>query len=117
MIKVRIYIKSEYSLFESEVFIDALLPHIPSKGNIIYLDEQQESELELKAKSSLDIANKFAPRWFYGHSGNVEYGEVIEENLKDLSFTDAMFVHNVIYEPNSEIVKIVMGDDTYNEDK
>lgn len=118
MIKVKIYIKSEYSLFEEEVFIDALLPNIPNIGNLIFLENEQQYELELKAKSSLEIANKFAPRWFYTtRSLNIKQGgDVKEENLKDLSFGEAMYVHNVVYEPNSEVVKIVIGDDTYNED-
>lgn len=116
MIKVKIYIKSEQALYEEEVFIDAILPHIPNKGNIVFLENEQQYELESKAKSNLDIANKFAPKWFWGHSSGIERYEVKEENLKDLSFGEAMWVHNVVYEPNSEIVKIVIGDDTYNED-
>lgn len=116
MIKVKIYIKSEQALYDEDVFIDALLPCIPNIGNLIFLKNEQQYELEKKAKTNLDIANKFTPKWFWGHSSRIEYGDIKEENLKDLSFGDAMYVHNVVYEPNSEIVKIVIGDDTYNED-
>lgn len=115
MIKVKIYIKSEHALFEEEVFIDALLPCIPNIGNLIFLGNEQQNELEKKAKTNLDIANKFTPKWFWGHSSGIEYGDIKEENLKDLSFDEAMYVHNVVYEPNSEIVIIVIGDDKYNE--
>jgi hypothetical protein len=115
MIKVRIYIKSDYSLYEEGVFISVLLPHIPSKGNVIYLDNKQTSELELKAKKNLDTANKFAPTWFYNGSSNIKYGDVKKNNIKDLSFDDAVWVYNVVYKPNSKIIRIIINNDPNEE--
>ena len=114
MIKCKIYITNDNVYMDADVSIDIKLPCVPQIGSTLYLDEEQSLQLLNKAKSSLEIAERYAPKWFYGHSYNVE--EVKEENLVDMGFDDATHVKAVSYNANSEIVEIGLDDFNILED-
>jgi hypothetical protein len=104
-----ILIKNDYDFLVSDVGVEIQLPAVPRKGEILYLTDEQIEVLENKAKSDLKIAKYYAPKWFYGDSRFCK--EPKQENLQDLSFSDAMYVKEVVYYGNSEIIKIELDDD------
>lgn len=113
-IKAVIHIHSENNYMDDDVSSEISLPCLPHIGDILYIDK---FELEKKAKRSLLIAGRYA-EWFYGASCKVsQYGEnaIKKENLKDLSFSDAIFVRNISFNANEDKVHIEIGDETYFE--
>ncbi|WP_321514943.1 hypothetical protein [Marinifilum fragile] len=108
MLKVRIFVKNENVYKDDNVFIDVQLPSVPRKGETIFLSEESYAELESKAKGNLEIAKRYAPKWFYGESFSVE--TPTEKDLDNLSFGDMMYVCDVFYIANNEIVNVIMDD-------
>ena len=64
--------------------------------------------MECKAKGNLEVAKKYAPKWFYGEPFSVETPR--EKDLLNLSFGDMMYVYEVFYIANSDIVNVIMDD-------
>jgi len=104
-----VFIENE-NLFNDGLFIFIKLPTVPRKGELISLGDQIKTEFEDQAKENIIIAKNYAPKWFYGISGNLPPNEITEENLKDLSFADAKYVKDVFYTANSDIIDIVLTD-------
>lgn len=102
-----VHIKNENTYIDDNVYVQIELPAVPRKGEILYLDNDLKQVLEDKAKSNLEVAIKYAPEWFYGHSHNCE--ELKQENLTDLSFDDAIYVDSVAFHANSEIIHIELN--------
>ena len=107
MYKIRIHIEIENDFMDRDVYTDIILPFVPQIGNIVHLSESQIAELEGRAKSSLDIARRYAPRWFHGHSYLCE--NPTEENLEDLNFEDAITVQQLLFKGDSNIIEIELG--------
>lgn len=111
MIKCKVHIFTENTFMDDNVCVKTTLPCLPHIGDVLYIDKY---ELEQKAKRTLEIAGKYA-EWFYGESSKVtQYGEnsVKRKNLKDLSFSDAIFVRNVLFNADDEFVHIELSDET-----
>lgn len=102
-----IHIKTEALFMDENVSVLIELPAAPRKGETIHLDARTQKVLEKKAKSSLDIAYEYYPKWFYGHSCNGQKPK--HKNLKDLSFDDAIYVYSVLYIPNSDVIHIELN--------
>jgi hypothetical protein len=108
MYKIMVHIKNHNEFIDSDVCVEIELPAVPRKGDILFLNEEQIQILENKAKSNLEIAQNYAPKWFYyGSSGCKEPNE---NNLKDLKFEDAIYVDRVAFNGNSEIIHIELDD-------
>ena len=106
MIKCKIHIGDGDVYMDKEVCIEIELPCLPHRGDSIWLDEAQKLELEQKAKSSVDVARRYAPTWFYHKSRGIEYHEVKSSNLKDLDFSDAKTIGDMMFKGNSKFVHI-----------
>ena len=104
MYKIMIHIKNESTYIDVNVCVQIELPAVPRKGDTLYLDNDLKQVLEDKAKSNLEVARGYAPKWFYGHSYDCK--EPKQENLQDLSFHDATNVDSVAFNGNSEIIHI-----------
>lgn len=109
MIKFKVYIENN-SLFHNDLSTFIKLPSVPRKGEYINLGEEIRTDLEKRAKENISIAKNYAPKWFYGISGNLNPDEITEENLKDLSFADVGSVKDIIYTANSDIIFLVLTD-------
>jgi hypothetical protein len=107
MIKCKVFIYSGNGFLDQHVSVEITLPSVPYVGSYLQMSDLKD-ELELKAKSSPEIAQKYWPKWF---SGSSKHSEKIElENLKDLSFADAMYVSSVTFKANDEYLYIEMTD-------
>ena len=104
MVKIRVHIHSEEAFMDEKVFLDIELPSVPQKGDTLFLTEEQKNELVKQATSSLIVANRYAPKWFYDGSFHCKHPN--EENLDDLSFEDALTVHQVCYFANEDLVHL-----------
>jgi hypothetical protein len=104
MYKIKVHIKNDNDFLDSNVFVEIELPAVPRKGEILYLNEEQQEILKNKAKLNLEIAQNYAPKWFYGASSGCENPK--EKNLKDLGFGDAIFVDSVVFSGDSEFIQI-----------
>jgi hypothetical protein len=108
MYKIKVHIKNDNDFLDSNVFVEIQLPAVPRKGEILYLNEEQQEILKKKVKSDLKIAVNYAPKWFYGASSGCENPK--EKNLKDLDFGDAIFVNDVVFSGDSEFIQIELDD-------
>lgn len=108
MIKCKIYIFSGNDFLDEKVCVEISLPCAPFIGSYLQLGDELKTELENKAKSSVNTALKYAPKWFYFGSKNV--GAITDENLKDLSFADALYVSSVTFKANQDILFIELTD-------
>lgn len=108
MINIRVHIHNNNSFIDDKVFVDIKLPFVPKKGDTLYLTQEHKDSLKAQAISSLDIAKRYAPKWFYSGSSNCK--NPTEENLKDLAFDDALYVHCVSYFADSDIVHLEITD-------
>lgn len=104
MIKIRVHVHNEELFMDEKVFVDIELPFVPQKGDALFLTEEHKNELVQQAKSSLIIAKRYSPKWFYG--GSFHCKNPNEENLEDLSFDDALTVHQVCYFANEDLVHL-----------
>lgn len=104
MIKIRVHIENDEDNTDQDVFIDILLPSIPQKGEILYLSQKSLEYLNGLAQKSVEVAQKYCPKYFYGASIQIE--DVEEKNLCDLKFSDCIYVREVFFTENSEIVQI-----------
>jgi len=104
MYKIMVHIRNENTYIDDNVCVQIELPAVPRKEDVLYLDHDLRRILEDKARSSLDVARRYAPKWFYGHSSNCK--EPKEENLIDLMFDAAMYIDNVSFIANSDIIHI-----------
>lgn len=116
MFKVRIHVHTTSStFFDENVFVDVNLPGIPRKGDYINIGYELLCELESKATSDISIAKDYH-EWFYGKSYGINKADIKEEDLDDLSFSDAILVQSVQWNPSSNIVNVEIMID-YNEQK
>lgn len=106
MIDAIIHIENENEIWDKEVFVECKLPAVPEIGSIIHLDRELEALLELKAFNATTKQDYF-PRWFYGNHPK-RFEDLTDENK--LSFSDAIIVKYVKYEPNNKKVRITLGD-------
>lgn len=93
---------------DEEVYVNISLPFLPPVGSILHITDEMQLQLEAMAKSSLDIAQRYAPKWFYGKSRNCD--EPKDENLEDLSFSDALYVTKILFKANCDIVELEIND-------
>ena len=108
MFKIHLHIHAPEDFIDRQVYVPIELPFVPQKGDYLYVPEELLHELENKARRNPEIAKRYAPKWFYHKSFGVRFPT--EENLPDLSFTDAHTVHAVAYQANSEIIHIEITD-------
>ncbi len=106
MHKFKLHVKTDNMYFDDKVFVNIQLPHTPRKGEVIYLKPEHYDELEKLAKCDLDIANEYAPKWFYGSSNNII--DLTEKDLENLQFGDANTVSNIIYEADKDVTHIIL---------
>jgi len=109
MVQIKVHIKSDNDFLDERVSVVINLPVVPRAGETLYLTEELRLELETKARMDLRLAAKYAPKWFYGASSQCR--EPKPENLKDLSFEDALFVSSVAYFADREIVQLEIDDE------
>ena len=108
MYKIIIHIENKEVYCDNEVSAEITLPHVPRRGEILYIDQSISDLLLEKAKSSLKIAMRYAPYWFYPKS---ETGKnITEADLEKLSFDDAIRVSQVAYKSNSDEIHIELND-------
>lgn len=110
MKNIRVHIVSE-EYMDEDVYADIKLPSIPNIGDTLYIGTDALLLLQAKATFSLNIAQRYCPKWFYGNSCKVTPNELGYENLSDLSFEDAIFVSSVSYKANQNIVEIELTDE------
>ena len=108
MYTFQIHIKNEIISIDNQVCVNIKLPFIPQIGSVLFLSKKLIEQLENKAKSSLISASYYAPQWFYGKSSGCE--NPTNENLEDLSFSDAIYVRDVFYHADCELVHIELDD-------
>lgn len=109
MIRCRVHIKNELEYMDGDVFVEVELPCLPPVGSILWLSNQERKVLERMATKHTNIARRYAPRWFYGDSHSCSNPK--EENLKDLSFSDANKVTDILFSKNREFVDIEIQDE------
>lgn len=108
MIDCIIHIENDYEIWDESVFVECKLPQVPQIGSILHLPIEMERELELKAFHRNTKENYF-PKWYYG--GNMpEELKDIDNKRHRISFSDAVNVKYVKYEPNNWKVRITLGD-------
>lgn len=93
--EVRVFIETNANYTDHDVFIRVDLPSVPRKGEAVYLETEQRKELERRACSSVSKASEYAPKWFFRKSHDCV--EPKEEDLKNLSFIDAVEVNRVFW--------------------
>lgn len=108
MIKCRIHIYNDDTAMDMDVYTECLLPAIPQIDSVLHLNDKNTLELESKARSSKDIAEKYLD-WFYGKSCSSR--NIDEADLNHLSFDDAIYVTDVRFVADSEYVDIELDDD------
>lgn len=110
MINIRIHIKNNFCEMDSDVSCLIQLPSVPRVGDIVRLSITNIIELENKAKElGLDYLIYYAPKWFYGESCNI--GTPTKDNLKDFSFDDAIYVSQVEFISDYDIVNIQLDNE------
>lgn len=72
------------------------------------MSAELRGQLESKMRANLNVAKDYAPKWFYNASFNCR--EPNEKDLDNVGFDDALFVCNVAYKPNSEVVLVELDD-------
>lgn len=107
MIKISVHIENNELDCDPDVSYLIELPQVPQKGDVLKLGKEIFEKLELQARKSVDVAQKYAPDWFFFKS----FGEdcITNKDLKNLTFIDACFVSGVFYTPNLDIVAIEMS--------
>lgn len=110
MIPIRIYIENDVDFMCDDVCVEIKLPAVPRVGERIFLTHELQEELENMARTSLDTASNYAPRWFYGgFYEELKEKDVEERHLEHLSFGDASYVTHVVYNANEGTVQIELG--------
>lgn len=104
---VRIHISNDYDAFDDKVYVDVKLSVIPRMGEIIHISPDLRKMLERKVKSSLAIANRYAPKWAFYEP--MYCNEFTKDNLKDINLEDAKIVELVAYSVDSDIIHIELG--------
>lgn len=108
MYKIIIHIENKEMFLDNEVSAEITLPHVPRRGEIICIEQSILDLLLEKAKSSINIAMRYAPSWFYPKT---ETGKMITEaDLENLSFDDAIYISQVAYKSNSDEIHIELND-------
>lgn len=105
--KVRIHICIGGADYNEGLYVDASIPYVPVKGEVLYLSDKILEELKQQIIDYPNRAKDYAPEWFFGSS--YDCTDPKKENLKDLSFADAIFVDHVWYDANENRVSIVIG--------
>lgn len=103
MYKVKIYVKNGFS-WDDDVSIKIKIPLIPKIGDSLYLNYRMLRKLEKMATSKLEIAQRYAPDWFYGGSVNITHPT--KENLNDLCFDDLLIVSDIGISANDKYIAI-----------
>ena len=107
MIKCRLHIFNPATAMDEDVYAECLLPAIPEIGSSIHMSNECEVQLELMARESVDVAEKYYPEWFYQID---KTKDLKPEDLENLSFGDAIYVIAVTYTTNNEWVDIELHD-------
>lgn len=108
MFNFKVHIYNEDNMMDENVYVNIRLPFLPPINSVIHLSDESVKQLEDMAKASLDIANRYAPRFFYGKSTNCYI--VKKENLKDLSFSDAIYVKEIRFKENIDVIEFELYD-------
>ena len=108
--QIRVHIASEFFFMNEDVFVDIETLAVPRIGETLYLTTDQLKTLEDKAKIDTEIASGYAPKWFYGKSYNCKNPK--KENLKDLNFSDAIYVSNVLHNIRRNKIEIELSDES-----
>lgn len=109
MFTIRVHVQNESVFMDDAVHAEIKLPSIPRKGDYIQLSDDTIDFLRDRAVSSLDTAKNYFPRWFYGKYRDND--TVTKENLKDLSFEDAMLVVEVQFNEGEDFIDIEIDED------
>ena len=96
MVDIIIHIENDVEIWDENVFVECKLPQVPAIGSILHLTPELETELERKAEFS-ETKENYYPQWIYRSNGNL------------VSFSDAIEVKYVKYEPNNYKVRITLG--------
>ena len=108
MVKINIHIANDYNFMDNRVCKIINLPCLPTKGDIIYLSEESQKELEELVKSDLGIARDYAPKWFYLESYDCQIPK--NENLDDLKFDDYHYVSSISFREGNDFFDIELDD-------
>jgi hypothetical protein len=110
MYKIMVHISADNDFNDDRVCVQLELPAVPRKGEILCLGNDIVKILEDKAKADLETAQSYAPKWFYGRSYECSCPK--NENLEDLSFSDAMYITSVLFHANSDIIHVEIDRET-----
>ena len=105
MIKTRLHIKSADRYMDRSLFVNAELPFIPRKGELLCLTLELIEELEAIVRNDIGIAERYIKGW----SG---FDHVTSESMLsrvEFQFDVAIMVNSVLYKANSEIVHIELA--------
>lgn len=105
MIEIIIHIENQVEIWDESVYVECKLPQVPQVGSILHLTDDLETELKRKATFSKTKANYF-PDWYYGKLPD-DFEDL--PSTKMVSFSDAVNVKYVKYEPNNKKVRITLG--------
>lgn len=108
MIKCRIHIRCGGDYMDKDVFVEIKLPCLPHIGDTIFLGEKLINKLEKMATKNVKVASKYTPDWFYRDSLNIVYPS--KKDLKNLSFSDANTIKDILFRSDSEFVDIEIGE-------
>lgn len=92
---IKVHIWNEDEFMDSEVEIEINSPSVPRKGETFHLPLDLIAILEKQATSNLKTAQRYS-EWYYGESRKSEI--IKKRDFKNLTFIDAVFVTNVLYE-------------------
>jgi hypothetical protein len=99
----RIHIRSNWDMYDEDVFVEIDLPYPLQVGHCIYLKTESLEQLKQMATASREIAYRYFPDWFDRKSRDLHFEEA---NLDDLDFQDAMIIRYISYTEGAPYVNI-----------
>jgi len=109
----RVHIDNDSDFMDENVYIDITLPDTPKVNDYLRLTFKQIEELEKKVKANFNIGRSYIPYWLHGavKKASRTGGIYKEECINDIFFNDAQYVKNVMFNADSNIIHIELGDD------
>jgi hypothetical protein len=101
--KVRVKVDSDFGTCEEgDVFIEVDVDFIPHKGELFYLSEKDQQELENKVKDTPDIHYEYSKWFYYPSSEKIKAGK---------SITLKMFEHFGFYNAIWVVTRAILWDE------
>ena len=106
--KLKVFANSDWGEDDLNICVEIDVDFLPRKGEILYLSEEHQSQLEEKIKSKPNMYFAYS-RWFYGFSiDKIKAGEEITiEMFEDFGLDDAIYVCKVAFIWSDEEMKYV----------